>query len=290
VNAVVDDLLQVIPPVPSASTGPRTARGKERSALNATKHGLAGVHLLLPGESETTYSVRMEAAFSALLPKSDIEAQVVALIGDDLWKLERLGKIEQGITLGRIEELLAQTETGQTSARITNALAVLGAALSAWERSPNPKERTPEFLSLFRLVSDGIDLVRATVPGISADALAACDDGLAVLWGRTPSAPVSAESYNAAFIAVRVLMAELIEIGDRESAAEDEMRKAVATVAVPDEKELKKIARYRAMLETSLQRRMAALEQLRSLAPAQAPANEDKERAREYRVKLRLVG
>ena len=32
----------------------------------------------------------------------------MALIGDDLWRLERLGRVEQGIVLARIEELAAQ--------------------------------------------------------------------------------------------------------------------------------------------------------------------------------------
>jgi len=83
------------------ATGPKTERGKTRSAINAVKHGLAGKHLLLPGEDSAEYERRIDAVFEALDPKDEAQAQLVALIADDFWKLERVGKIEQGVTLAR---------------------------------------------------------------------------------------------------------------------------------------------------------------------------------------------
>ena len=72
---------------------------------------------------------------------------------------------------------------------------------------------------------------------------------------------------------------------DAEEAAQDELRTAISGIALPDEAELKKLARYRRMLEDSLQRRLAALDQLRRLTAGKA----DVEKAKEYRVKLRVV-
>ena len=46
------------------------------------------------------------------------------------------------------------------------------------------------------------------------------------------------------------------DVGETSAAA------AIAGIALPDEAELKKLARYRAMLELSLQRWLAALEQI----------------------------
>jgi hypothetical protein len=73
----------------------------------------------------------------------------------------------------------------------------------------------------------------------------------------------------------------------RQCRAED-LRKAIATLSIPDERELKKLARYRKLLEEGLQRRLAAL-QLRKLPVATARTEEERAAATAYRVKLRVV-
>jgi hypothetical protein len=93
---------------PGRATGPRTEAGRARSSLNALRHGLGAVQAVLPGEDAAEYERRMEAVFEALAPANEVEAQMVALIGDDLWRLERLGRVEQGIVFARVEELAAQ--------------------------------------------------------------------------------------------------------------------------------------------------------------------------------------
>jgi hypothetical protein len=64
----------------------------------------------------------------------------VALVADDLHKLDRLGKIEKGINLGRIEELLALTGSGEKAGTIVNAIQALGQALSV--RTPTVDRRS----------------------------------------------------------------------------------------------------------------------------------------------------
>ena len=93
----------------SRATGPTSVMGKTRSAINAVKHGLAGKNLLLPGDDPVEYAARMDALFTSLAPKDEGEAQFVALVADDMWKLGRLARIEKGVSLARIEELLAIT-------------------------------------------------------------------------------------------------------------------------------------------------------------------------------------
>ena len=68
-----------------------------------------------------------------------------------------------------------------------------------------------------------------------------------------------------------------------------ELRKAIAGIALPDKDELTKLAKYTAMLEASLQRRLAALAQLREILAGRTSGEQDAERAREFRVRLRLV-
>ena len=79
-------------------------------------------------------------------------------------------------------------------------------------------------------------------------------------------------------------------MGKQQDIEQDELRAGIAGIALPDEAELKKLARYRAMLEASIQRRLTALEQLRRLTAENVTGEKDVERAKEYRVKLRLVG
>jgi hypothetical protein len=54
-------------------------------------------------------------------------AQLVVLVADDMWKLDRLARIEKGITLGRIAELLGMTQTAGKAGRTANALMALRA-------------------------------------------------------------------------------------------------------------------------------------------------------------------
>lgn len=86
------------------------------------------------------------------------------------------------------------------------------------------------------------------------------------------------------------VMAWLLDHGDRVNAAQEDLRKAIATISIPDEQELKKLGRYRKLLEEGLQRRLATLDQLRKLSVATSERNEQEQAAaRAYRVRLRVV-
>jgi hypothetical protein len=274
----------------SKATGPRTEKGKLRAALNATKHGLSGIQMLLPGEDPVVYGCRADAVFTALGIDSDAEAQLGALIADDLWKLERLAKIEHGLTLGRIEELLGLTQSAEKAASTTTAIAALGSAITSWELPPIPTERTPDYVCRFRALSDAIDLVSASVPELPREVVEECDHLVAQLLGKRGDTTVPLDAYARLDQAVCMLMAKLLEHGDRIEMDQETMRKAIATIALPNMVELAKLSKYRRMLEDSLQRRLHAFEQLRALAAARQPTDVDREMAKEYRVRLRLVG
>lgn len=271
------------------ATGPKTEKGKLRSALNATRHGLAGRGLLLPGEDAQVYMEKMDGIFTALGPQNDAEAEVVALIADDLWKLGRLAKIEQGVTLGRIEELLALTGTAEKAGVTGNALTALGTALATWSAEPIPTEKTTEFKRRFDAMVNAIDLVEATVAGIPADLIETCNDQLTRLHGNKGETGVDQIAYVEVFQAARQVMGLLLDRGQREDAAQDELRANIAGIALPDEAELRKLGRYRKMLDDSIQRRLAALDQFRKLTAGKVAGQADVEKAKEYRVRLRIV-
>jgi hypothetical protein len=272
----------------SRSTGPRTDAGKLRSSLNAVRHGLAGKHLLLPGEDAAEYERRMDSVFVALAPADEAQAQLVALVADDLWKLERLGKIELGASLARIEELLAHTASAETCSTLTTAMNGMARAITTWEAEPLPQERDDEFLRRYQVLSAAISFVEV-VPGVPADLLNACAELQDRVRGERNDLTVPRDAYLALAQAARVLMATLLTQGDQLDSVQQDLRKAIATLALPDEGELKKLARYRKLLEDGLQRRLAALEQLRKLGSATARSEEAKATARGYRLKLRVV-
>lgn len=269
------------------STGPKSPEGKLRSALNAVKHGLAAKNLLLPGEDVESYESRLDGVFTALAPADEAQAQLAALIADDLWKLERLGRIEHGIVAGRIEELLGLTQASEEVAKTTSALVVLGTALRQWEAQPVPAERNAEFIRRLTLLSDAVDTVEGLVVDLPADLMAQCNALLAQLHYAVGGKVVPMGSYPEVFHAAGKVMGALMKKGDQDEAAQQELRKAIATIALPNEAELKKLARYRKLMEEGLQRRLQSLEQLRKLAVASV---ETTEKAREFRVKLRVVG
>jgi hypothetical protein len=76
------------------STGPKTAEGKQRSAMNAFKHGLTGQSLVLqPNEMEACN--RLTASMlSDLKPKTEPERQLAQKIIDGNFRLNRLAAVE----------------------------------------------------------------------------------------------------------------------------------------------------------------------------------------------------
>jgi hypothetical protein len=271
------------------ATGPKTEKGKLRSALNATRHGLAGRGLLLPGEDQAEYGARLDGIFTSMAPQDDAEAELVALVADDLWKLGRLAKIEKGVTLGRIEELLALTGTAERAGVTSNAITGLGTALATWSAEPIPVEKNTGFKRRFDAMVNAINLIEATVAGVPAGLIESCNDLVARLHGLKGETEVDHTAYVELFEAARQVMGLLLDRGHAEEAAQDDLRANIAGIALPDEAELKKLARYRKMLEDSLQRRLAALDQLRKLTAGKVAGEADVERAREYRMKLRVV-
>lgn len=93
---------------------------------------------MLPGEDAQAYTQPMDAIFCALAPENEAEAELAAFVGDDLHRLDRLARVEKGLTLGRIEELLALTGTTEEGATTANAINALGSALTRWCTAPTP--------------------------------------------------------------------------------------------------------------------------------------------------------
>lgn len=104
------------------STGPRTDSGKQRSSLNALRHGLTGQTIVLPSEDLAAYKIFTKRFFDDRQPKGMLEEQLVQTLADCKWRLNRAAAIETNLlTLGQIE---SQNRVTTAHAEADNALAL----------------------------------------------------------------------------------------------------------------------------------------------------------------------
>ena len=75
------------------STGPRTESGKQRSSLNALRHGLTAPTAVLPTEDPAAYHAHPQL-LDEYHPATPTETQLVHEIADTAWRLNRIPLLE----------------------------------------------------------------------------------------------------------------------------------------------------------------------------------------------------
>ena len=82
------------------STGPKTALGKAKSALNAVKHGILAKELMknVSDEELQNFEVLKLGLFESLKPKDAMQAILCEKISVDIWRLRKVLAFEQGAT------------------------------------------------------------------------------------------------------------------------------------------------------------------------------------------------
>jgi hypothetical protein len=87
------------------STGPRTEAGKQRSSLNALRHGLTGQTVVLPSDDLVAYQRHCKEFLDEYQPKNKTEILLTQTIADLSWRLNRISAIETNLlTCGIIEQ------------------------------------------------------------------------------------------------------------------------------------------------------------------------------------------
>jgi hypothetical protein len=76
------------------STGPRTEPGKQRSSLNALRHGLTARTAVLPTEDAEAYQRHIQQFLDEYAPATPTETQLVHEIGNTTWRLNRIPLLE----------------------------------------------------------------------------------------------------------------------------------------------------------------------------------------------------
>jgi len=76
------------------SCGPRTEAGKQRSSLNALRHGLTAASAVLPYEDPAAYEDHRRQFFHEYRPATPTESQLVQELVDTSWRLNRIPLLE----------------------------------------------------------------------------------------------------------------------------------------------------------------------------------------------------
>jgi hypothetical protein len=79
------------------STGPTTVDGKQRSRINALRHGLTAETVIGVLESAEDYVAFESAVMAEYDPQSVIARELVARLASLLWRLRRATAIETGL-------------------------------------------------------------------------------------------------------------------------------------------------------------------------------------------------
>src|SRR5271166_2963447 len=79
------------------STGPRTESGKQRSSLNALRHGLTAASALLPSEDPAAFESHRRGFFDEYQPATPTESHLVHELIDTSWRLNRIPLLEAGL-------------------------------------------------------------------------------------------------------------------------------------------------------------------------------------------------
>src|SRR6267154_6718706 len=87
------------------STGPRTEAGKQRSSLNALRHGLTGQTFVLPTDDLVAYKLHCKGFHDQYQPKNPTEVQLTQTVADLSWRLNRATAFETNmLALGITEK------------------------------------------------------------------------------------------------------------------------------------------------------------------------------------------
>jgi ABC-type transporter Mla subunit MlaD len=79
------------------STGPKTEAGKQRSALNALRHGLTGQLVVMPNEDLEAYQHHLKSFTDDYHPKGAAESHLVQALADVSWRLNRVAALETNL-------------------------------------------------------------------------------------------------------------------------------------------------------------------------------------------------
>ncbi|MGA3205631.1 MAG: hypothetical protein ABSF12_24315 [Bryobacteraceae bacterium] len=81
------------------STGPKTEAGKQKSSLNALRHGLTGQIVVMPTEDLQAYQLHLKSFTEEYNPQGATESNLVQALADASWRLNRVAALESNLLI-----------------------------------------------------------------------------------------------------------------------------------------------------------------------------------------------
>jgi hypothetical protein len=81
------------------STGPKTEAGKQKSSLNALRHGLTGQIVVMPTEDLQAYQLHLKSFTEEYNPQGATESNLVQALADASWRLNRVAALESNVLI-----------------------------------------------------------------------------------------------------------------------------------------------------------------------------------------------
>jgi len=107
------------------STGPKTEAGKQRSSLNALRHGLTGQIVVMPTEDLQAYQSHLKSFTDEYHPQGATESNLVQALADTSWRLNRVAALEANLlTLAAARE---PNPLDEAPDQIQDAMAIVAA-------------------------------------------------------------------------------------------------------------------------------------------------------------------
>jgi hypothetical protein len=138
------------------STGPRTPAGKEKSRLNAIKHGLCARIPVLPGEDADAFRRRFDGFMDALQPRDDVELFLAEQAALAAWRAQRADRAEAA----HLAAILRAARIGAESGRREEV-----AALGRWLLAARVREKQDAAKSLLPFLDGDRQLAFRTGDG-----------------------------------------------------------------------------------------------------------------------------
>lgn len=132
-----------------ASTGPRTSSGKERSRMNALKHGFTAHTTLLADEDPGEFAELHLRLWEALTPHGALEVELTERIIAQAWRLRRIIRFDPvGVVMAEHgEELLRDCVVQDAVAKMSRyEITLENSFFRALDRLRDAQERRPPYL------------------------------------------------------------------------------------------------------------------------------------------------
>lgn len=272
------------------SSGPSTPKGRIRSSANRTTHGLNSVRLLLATEDIEEYRQHLSEWDLSLAPATAAEHQIVQLLADLVWRLKRVGRIEDRRALALLGDLVEQTPEWKTRAQAQDVVLGLDTIVLVVRSSavPVPTATIGRFVAGVSGVEQLLELFRAS---LATDSWPEAEvrvflGAIKRLAEQIDTEVAVSDSFSAVGLAAGTLATTVRALAPSLDAAVERARTAISTETLLVDDEDRRFERHRRILEASVARQLDLLTKVRSMARSAAVSGSSE---RPPQVELRVV-